>query len=806
MVAGRRRHVHVAAVGPERELLEAEHTAQELKKLVRPNRRLMPIKEDIREREGKDSDETAEEVVVKEGLSRGEEEMVREPEGEEGRVAKGVKAPQRVSTEEREEHERTHTPFRAWCRHCVRGRAKNMPHRTKQGKEEGDEAPRVSMDYFFMSEADETACENPLFVMIDEETGDKYARAVGQKGVGTEGEMDWFVKDVSAEMKAWGHSGGEGSTLILKSDGEAAIIAVREKIGKYHGGRVIPEDPAKGESPSNGRVEEAGKTVREFTRVLKDQIEEKAQMEIHTSDVIVLWMVRWAAIMCSRYLVGSDGRTAYERRKGRRCKLPVVPFGETVWYRKVRDNKERRNKFLSEWEEGLWLGHTKSSNEAVIGTNEGVVRAYAIRRKEEGQRWCAARIRNLQGTPQQPDPSKAGISIPVSVRFDPRGSDDEAIPTQPLRKEAGRRMRLTERLFDKYGHSEGCGGCQAQVAGMSDRKPHTEECRRRIGEAMEENAEGRDQKKKDEERMNRRIAEELEKNIKADEAEEAKDCSVSEVPFGDEDAIGCDELIAERIEKKREAEDAGPQPETKKQRAEDVEMPVGDPELESDIVMELRKISRGVVDIAEIYSPPRVTTEGKKHGLRIGEAMDLTTGWDFRRSEDRSRAMAYIDKYKPQLIIGSPMCTMFSSLQALSGWNEQKSKRWTEARRHIKFVVEVYRKQLSEGRLFLHEHPARAISWDLKEIRKLQREFGVIICEADQCMYGLKTWDSEGRLVPAKKRTKFMTNSEGIARRLQRRCPGKHRHQQLVSGRAQSAARYPENLCVGPFVKDSWKT
>ena len=63
------------------------------------------------------------------------------------------------------------------------------------------------MDYFFMSKDDEKAHKNPLVVMVDEETGEKYARAVGQKGVGSENEMDWLIKDMSEELKVWGHTG-----------------------------------------------------------------------------------------------------------------------------------------------------------------------------------------------------------------------------------------------------------------------------------------------------------------------------------------------------------------------------------------------------------------------------------------------------------------------------------------------------------------------------------------------------------------------------------------------------------------------
>ena len=40
-------------------------------------------------------------------------------------------------------------------------------------------------------------------------------------------------------------------------------------------------------------------------------------------------------------------------------------------------------------------------------------------------------------------------------------------------------------------------------------------------------------------------------------------------------------------------------------------------------------LSKLDVDVAEICSPPRVTEEAKKRGLRAGEAMDLITCWDF---------------------------------------------------------------------------------------------------------------------------------------------------------------------------------
>jgi hypothetical protein len=58
-------------------------------------------------------------------------------------------------------------------------------------------------------------------------------------------------------------------------------------------------------------------------------------------------MVRWAAMMKSRYMIGKNGKTMYERRRGHQCKILAVPFAETVWYKQVRETKERKDKCSS---------------------------------------------------------------------------------------------------------------------------------------------------------------------------------------------------------------------------------------------------------------------------------------------------------------------------------------------------------------------------------------------------------------------------------------------------------------------------
>ena len=78
--------------------------------------------------------------------------------------------------------------------------------------------------------------------------------------------------------------------------------------------------------------------------------------------------------------------------------------------------------------------------------------------------------------------------------------------------------------------------------------------------------------------------------------------------------------------------------------------------------------------IIEVYSPKRVTGMGDMLGLMQGMALDLTNcdedgnAWDFTKKAMRDKAEQMIIDKKALLVIGSPMCSAFSRLQAMN-WN-----------------------------------------------------------------------------------------------------------------------------------------
>ena len=112
----------------ERAARSAERTRRMMKETGRGHeemwaRRAQKRKDDERKQEGEreEREEDPSSMTPVEGKDRkalsqeGEEWKCVNCEGEEGRRARGLPAPQKVTKAERDEHEKTHTPYRSWC-------------------------------------------------------------------------------------------------------------------------------------------------------------------------------------------------------------------------------------------------------------------------------------------------------------------------------------------------------------------------------------------------------------------------------------------------------------------------------------------------------------------------------------------------------------------------------------------------------------------------------------------------------------------------------------------------------------------
>ena len=251
------------------------------------------------------------------------EESRDELEGQDCTTRRVAPDPGLPTQSEVDEHNVDHWPYRCWCEHCVRGRAVGEPHRA--GPE--SQIPVIAFDYLFimrgrilrkdeMSEEDKKNIKLKVLVVKDTQSKVIFAHAVRQKGVDDDG---YAVARVTEDIQWLGYT-----KPILKTDGERAIVRLlKESLKAIKTTLADQTDQASFENPptydprSNGSVENAVKAVKGMLRTLKMGLEERMERKVPDDHPVMTWLVEHAAWILTTRPQGEDGKTAFQRIRGR---------------------------------------------------------------------------------------------------------------------------------------------------------------------------------------------------------------------------------------------------------------------------------------------------------------------------------------------------------------------------------------------------------------------------------------------------------------------------------------------------------
>ena len=407
-------------------------------------------------------------------------DAVEEDPQEEGgvRKAKSKRVPPNVSQQEMDEHELTHIPFRTWCPSCVAGKATEDYHRKRAEKKFDGEVPRVDLDYCFLkavlsnvpesldelqpkSDADRA---QPVLVIVDVQTGCVFATPVSTKGPDP-----YSLAFAQEALKFLGHG-----KIVLQSDGEPAIKALCDQIAEAWtpgaARRVVPRHSHQ----SNGSVERAILQVARQVRCLRHHfLTVYPTLSMTYEHKLFGWLVKHASWLLTRFTVKQDGKTPYERLRGRSYKGEVASFAEGVHWKPPVLN----GKLDPRTSPGLWLGKTLSSDDHIIGTHQGIRKCRTIFRRPDRKRHDVKWVDQSIGTPWQP--RGQGVLIPQAVSDSLRIEPQLAPPVASGKKSV---YITTDRQY-KYGQTPGCKGCSQEYGVYT--KPHSEECKRRFTELIE---------------------------------------------------------------------------------------------------------------------------------------------------------------------------------------------------------------------------------------------------------------------------------------------------------------------------------
>ena len=110
------------------------------------------------------------------------------------------------------------------------------------------------------------------------------------------------IKRLSSEIGKLGHK-----EVVLKSDGEPAIVALKQRVKQERPERIVLEESPVKESQANGAIENAIRQVQGQIRATKDCLESRLGAKITGEDTIFPWLVSHAAAKINRYHEGEDG-------------------------------------------------------------------------------------------------------------------------------------------------------------------------------------------------------------------------------------------------------------------------------------------------------------------------------------------------------------------------------------------------------------------------------------------------------------------------------------------------------------------
>ncbi|CAK8997551.1 unnamed protein product [Durusdinium trenchii] len=350
---------------------------------------------------------------------------------------------------------------------------------TGAGDEEG-RIPHVSLDYCYMNAGQEKRSDSesdgilPCLIVKCHKTGRYWANVVPSNGA------DLFsVVWLKACLNETGFN-----ELVLKSDNEPAMLALKGKVKEESKLKIHMVEAPVEDHQANGYIEVGVWELKRQVRAILSDLQERLGFEVEPSHPCMMWLPRHAAYLRTRFRIGPDGKTPYERTFGKKWGTPLVSFGEHILFRPRPLRDGRRRDLAPRVSMGMYVGTGLRNNDVFVMTARGIVKGNTITRRPPEDQFKYENWSELRGVPwrlQAREPGEVRVDLPVVAGPMTRPPVEEVIP---------RNLYVTKSDNDKFGYTPLCPGCEAQLMGTG-RRAHNPECRFRIESELMKTEEGK---------------------------------------------------------------------------------------------------------------------------------------------------------------------------------------------------------------------------------------------------------------------------------------------------------------------------
>ena len=291
--------------------------------------------------------------------------------------AKGIKASQQPTEQERREHNLTHLPYRSWCSICVesKGRSNNHP------PQKTSAVPVIQCDFAYIKGIHDKQVI-PVLTAIDVETGMSMATLVQDK----QRQFTYLTQCLQTCLTECGRTQAILAPTVLQSDQEEYLVSLLKTTARTIGSNITVRQSPAYSSQSQGSIERFHRTLFNQVRTLTAQLKNNYKLNIISiNHPIMPWVIRHAAYLLNRHAIHNDGKTSYFRRWNKEHKTPLCEFGETIQYMVAHHKKMPT--LESRLYKGIWLGKDTMTSESIIGILGKIIRTRTIRRQIEPEKY-----------------------------------------------------------------------------------------------------------------------------------------------------------------------------------------------------------------------------------------------------------------------------------------------------------------------------------------------------------------------------------------------------------------------------------
>ena len=184
--------------------------------------------------------------------------------------------------EEREEHDKVHCPYAAWCDICLAAKIRDAGHKTVVRSD--NELAIVEIDYASPGTEIEDDIVQPILIAYENKHCMGFGRLCQYKGRGDQEAIRAFCP--------WLMQTGYAGSVRLRCDSEPAIMAVAQDVARMRGANeTILEITPVGSSSSLGGFERFSQTLVAQIRAYKLEVQKKWNVTLMVRSPVYGFMV-----------------------------------------------------------------------------------------------------------------------------------------------------------------------------------------------------------------------------------------------------------------------------------------------------------------------------------------------------------------------------------------------------------------------------------------------------------------------------------------------------------------------------------